>query len=187
MLDQNLFFRQVVTLRDGTRILLRPLARTDGHALIDLYKTMTMEERLLMRHNVCDQEVVENWVNDIDYNRVLPIVAMLGARVVGNTTLHFFEGYKRHIGEIRIFLAEDFRMRGLGTRMLQAVIDLARKRGLYLLEVQIISDQTHYIKAFQNAGFIQKVTLEDYFMTANGELRDICCLILRLRPSDEEF
>ena len=78
-------------------------------------------------------------------------------------------------------------MRGLGTRMLQAIIDLARKHGLYLLEVQMVNDQVHYIKAFQNAGFVQKVNLEDYFMQSNGELRDICLLMMRLRPSDEEF
>jgi RimJ/RimL family protein N-acetyltransferase len=187
MFDHDLFFRQVVTLRDGTRILLRPLAKTDRQPLIDLYSTVSPEERLLMRHDVCNPNVVGSWADEINYNQVLPIIAVLGARIVGNSSLHFFEGHKRHVGEIRIYLDNTFRMRGLGTRMLQSVIELARKRGLYLLEVQMVSDQSHYIKAFQNAGFVQKFNLEDYFMQPNGDLRDICLLMIRLRPSDEEF
>jgi RimJ/RimL family protein N-acetyltransferase len=132
MIDQDLFFRQwshSETERGSCFDLCTPAS-----SQIDLYRTATSEDRLLMRHDVCDPIVVGGWVEGIDYYRVLPITAVLGARIVGNTTLHFFEGYKRHIGEIRIFLAEDFRMRGLGTRMLKAVIDLARKHGLYLLE-----------------------------------------------------
>lgn len=187
MFDQGLFFRQLVTLRDGTRILLRPLEKTDRQALIDLYASVTPEERLLMRHDVCDPKVIGGWVDQLDYKTVLPIVAVLGARIVGNTSLHFFEGHKRHIGEVRSFLAGDFRRRGLGARSLQSVIELARKHGLYLLEVQLASDQTDYVKAFQNAGFVQKSNFEDYFIDLNGELRDICFLMMRLRPSDDEY
>ena len=104
MFDQDLFFRQVVTLRDGTRILLRPLARTDCQALLDLYSMASPEERLLMRHDVRDPSVVRSWTEEINYSQVLPVIAVLGARIIGNATLHFFNGHKRHVGEVRIYL-----------------------------------------------------------------------------------
>ena len=69
----------------------------------------------------------------------------------------------------------------LGTRLLQALIDLAKRRNLYLLEAEILADQTNVIKAFKNLGFEQKCNLDDYFMLLDGEFRDVAHLILRLR------
>jgi RimJ/RimL family protein N-acetyltransferase len=109
------------------------------------------------------------------------VVAIIGNRIVGDATLHFKQGPHRHIAEVRIFLAKDFRHRGLGGRMLHALIDLAKRRDLMMLEAEVVADQAHIIRAFQNAGFIMKCTFEDYFMLPDGDLRDLAHLILRLR------
>ena len=71
--------------------------------------------------------------------------------------------------------------------MIEGLIDLARRRNIYLLEAQIINDQTHTIKAFQNLGFELKCVLDDYFILPDGELRDVAHLILPLRESAGEF
>jgi RimJ/RimL family protein N-acetyltransferase len=71
--------------------------------------------------------------------------------------------------------------------MLQALIDLAKRRNVYLIEAQILNDQASVIKAFQSLGFKLKAVLEDYFILPDGELRDIAHLILYLRDSGGEF
>jgi L-amino acid N-acyltransferase YncA len=188
MIDrQDLIYRQVVTLRDGARVLLRPLIHEDRQALIDLFAPISGEDKRHFRTDVSDPEVVGAWVDNLDYERVLPLVAVIGDRIVGDATVHFNKGPMRHIAEVRIFLAKDFRHRGLGGRLLQALIDIAKRRSLYILEVEIVSDQTHIIKAFQNAGFELKCVFEDYFMLPDGELRDLAHLILRLRTEDDQF
>jgi RimJ/RimL family protein N-acetyltransferase len=184
---QDLIYRQLVTLRDGARILLRPLVADDRQALIDLFAPLPPEELRYFRTNVSDPEFVGAWVDHLDYERVLPIVAVSGERIVGDATLHFNEGPKRHIAEVRIFLAKDFRRRGLGIRMLQALIDIAKRRSLHILEVEIVSDQTQIIKAFQNAGFSLLCVFEDYIILPDGELRDLAHLVLRLRTDDDQF
>lgn len=183
----DLLYRQIFTLKDGARVLLRPLAKDDRQALIDFFQPVTPEERRYFRHNVSDPKVVESWVTNLDYDTVFPLVAVVGNRIVGNTTLHFNDGPARHRAEVRIFLAKDFRQRGLGVRMLQGLIELARRRSLYLLEVFIVSDSTHIIRAFHNAGFETQCTFEDYFMLPDGGLKDISHMILRLRATEEEF
>jgi L-amino acid N-acyltransferase YncA len=177
----DLIYRQLVTLRDGARVLLRPLTATDRQALIDLFAVITEEEQRYFRTNVKDAEVVGGWVDHLDYDKVLPIVAMIGDRIVGDATLHFHEGPYRHIGELRIFLAKDFRHRGLGVRMLSALIELAKRRNLYILQVEIVNDQLEIIRAFQSVGFVIKSVSQDFFMLPDGELRDLTHLILRLR------
>ncbi len=183
----DLIFRQVVTLRDGARVLLRPLAKEDRQALLDFFLPITYEERRYMRHNVNDAELVSSWVDEVDYEKVFPLIALVGERIVGNATLHFLPGPERHRAEIRIFLAKDFKRRGLGTKMIQAMIDIARKRSLYLMEVKIVSDHVEVIKAMLKAGFQIVCTIEDYFMLPDGELRDVVHLTYQLRTVEDEF
>jgi L-amino acid N-acyltransferase YncA len=188
MLDkQDLIYRQLVTLIDGARVLLRPLMADDRQALIDLFAPISREERRTFRTDVANPAVVGAWVDNLDYDRVLPIVAVINERIVGDATLHFGIGPTRHIAEVRIFLAKDFRHRGLGSRMLQALIDIAKRRSLYILQVEIVSDQTPIIKAFQKSGFGLKCVFDDYFMLPDGELRDIAHLDLRLRSDEDQF
>ena len=187
MNKQDVLYRQIITLSDGSRVLLRPLTPEDRQNLIDLYANLNAEELRMLRHDVSNPEVVSAWIDDLDYDRVLPILAMVGERLVGNATLHFHHGPARHRAELRIFLSKEVRRRGLGTRLLQALIDLAKRRNLYLLEAEILADQTNVIKAFKKLGFEQQCNLDDYFMLPDGEFRDVAHLVLQLRETGGEF
>lgn len=184
---EDLIFRQVVTLRDGARVLLRPLVPEDKQMLLDLFVPVPYEERRFMRHNINDPEIVANWAVNPVYEKVFPVVAVIGDRIVGNATLHFGEGPARHMAELRIFLAKDFRRRGLGTKLMQAAIEIAKRRSMYLLTVETVSELTNDIKAMQKAGFEVKCVLEDSFMLPDGELRDLVFMSMKLRQSEEEF
>ena len=187
MISEDLMYRQVVTLRDGARVLLRPLVADDRQALLGLFIPVPPEERRFMRHNVNSPDVVNSWIDQLNYDKVFPLIALVGDRIVGVGTLHFHEGAARHRGEIRLFLSKDFRRRGLGMKMTQSLIDYAKRKSLYLLEVQVVRDLTNDIKAMQKCGFESSCTLEDYYMLPDGELRDVVILTLRLRGLDGEF
>jgi len=184
---EELIYRQVVTLRDGARVLIRPLTRDDRQGLLDLFLPVPKDELRFMRHNVNDPAIVNDWIDNLDYDRVFPLIAIVGDRIVGEATLHFNNGTARHRGEVRIFLAKDCRRRGLGTKITQAIIDLAKRRSLYLLEVQTVRELSNDIKAMEKVGFEIKCTFEDYHMLPDGELRDIVHMILQLRPQEGEF
>jgi len=180
-------YRQLVTLRDGARVLLRLLVPDDRQKLINLFTPVSDDDLRYMRHNVRDAGLVGAWVDQLDYDRVMPLLALVGERAVGNASLHFGSGPARHRAEIRIFLAKDFRRRGLGSKMIQTLVELARRRNLYLLEAEVTADRTHDIKAFQNEGFQMKCVFEDSFMLPDGDLLDVARLVLRLRASEGQF
>lgn len=183
----DLIYRQLVTLRDGARVLLRPLVSEDRQALLDLFTPISPDEKRFFRTNLNDPDIINRWVDELDYERVLPLVAVIGDRIVGDATLHFHGGPQRHIAEVRLFLAKDFRQRGLGGKMLAALIDIAKRRSLHILEAQIVADQAHIIRAFQNVGFVVKCTFEDYFMLPDGELRDLAHMVMYLRVEEDQF
>lgn len=179
--------RDVVTLRDGVRVLLRPLAKEDYEELLEYYSHLGKDDLIYMRHNVKDPQVVKDWVDNLNYDKVLPLVAVVKDRIVGSASLHYFEGPKRHIAEFRLFLAKDFRKRGLGMKMTRSMIDLARKHDVHIIVGEVIAEQTKVVRAFEQLGFKAQCLLEDYYIFPDGETRDVAFLTLHLKPHGEEF
>ncbi len=179
--------RDVITLRDGVRVLLRLMAKEDYEQLVEYYSHFSEEDLLYVRHNVKDPAVIKTWCDNLDYNKVLPILALVKDQVVGSATLHFFPGPKRHVAEVRLFLAKDFRQRGLGMKMTRAVIDIARKQNIRLLTAEVIAEKTKVVRAFETMGFITKCVLPDYFMFPDGDTCDVAFLVLDLKPKGDDF
>lgn len=180
-------FREMVTLKDGVYILLRPMVAEDEAHLIEFYSAVGADDLRYFRHYVREPDTVREWCRNLDYGKVLPVLALAKDHVVGSASLHFFEGPKRHIGELRLFLAKDFRGRGLGMRMIRATIEIARKQGLCILQVEVISEQTKVVKAFESLGFRSQATLDEYFLFPDGESRDVVFMTMALRPKTDEF
>jgi L-amino acid N-acyltransferase YncA len=180
-------FREMVTLKDGAYVLLRPLVPDDEQRLMEFYSAVSDEDLRYFRHRVKDPAIIRAWCEELDYSKVLPILALAKDRVVGSASLHFCEGPKRHVAEVRLFLAKDFRNRGLGMKMMRILIDLARKQGLGVLMAEIVADETKFIKAFETLGFKSQAKLDDYFLFPDGDSRDIVLMTIPLRPKTDEF
>lgn len=180
-------FREIATLKDGAYILLRPMVAEDQGRLMEFYTSVNDDDLRYFRHYVKDPTIIQDWCEHLDYSKVLPVLALNKDRVVGSASLHFGEGPKRHIGEVRLFLAKDYRKRGLGMKMLRALIDLARKHGLIILSAEVIADQTKVVKAFESLGFKSQATLDDYFLFPDGETCDMVLMTMCLRSKTDEF
>ena len=188
MLADNLkTYRNLITLKDGARVLLRPLVAEDRKLLIDLFSAASPDDTKYLRDPITDPDHVAQWAEQVNYSHVVPLVALAHDRMVGDATLHFLKGPQRHMGELRIFLAKDYRRRGLGTHMLRALVDLARKAGLRLLKAEVVADQIKVIKAFQSLGFQPQCTFADTFMFPDGDTSDVAVLFLHLLKTEDEF
>lgn len=179
--------RDVVTLKDGVRVLLRPMVTEDYEQLTLFYNAIGSEDLRYTRHNVKDPAVIRSWCDNLNYNKVLPLLAFVKEHVVGSASLHFFSGPKRHIAEYRLFLSKDFRKRGLGMKMTRAIIELARKQDVRIVTAEVIAEQTKVVRAFESLGFTSKCILEDYFMLPDGETCDVAFMVLNLMPKSDEF
>ena len=180
-------FREMVTLKDGTYVLLRPMVGEDEKCLLEFYSSVNDDDMRFFRHYVKDPSIVHDWAENLDYSKVLPILALVKDRAVGSGSLHFGDGPKRHVAEVRLFLAKDFRKRGLGMKMIKALIDLARKQGLSILQAEVIAEQTKVVKAFEALGFKAQATLDDYFLFPDGDSCDVVLMTMPLRAKTDEF
>ena len=180
-------FREMVTLKDGANVLLRPMNGDDEKHLFEYYSAVNDDDMRYFHHYVKDPAVIHDWCEHLDYSKVLPILALVKDHVVGSTSLHFQEGPKRHVGEVRLFLAKDYRRRGLGMKMIKALIELARKQGLSILLAEVIAEQTKVVKAFEMLGFKSQTILDDFFLFPDGDSRDVVLMTMALRAKTDEF
>lgn len=174
-------YRKFVTLKNGKRVMFRFLNEQDRDNLIRLFQEAPEEDTRFLKQDVKDVKLVNYWVDHINYRKVLPLVAvdLEDNRIVADATLHRGKHSAKHIGEIRIFVSRPFRNLGLGSLMLEELINLARKEGLQWLKAEIIADHKKVIKAFREKGFEHRATLDDYFLRKDGMTHDV---VLMMRP-----
>jgi RimJ/RimL family protein N-acetyltransferase len=187
IIDRLAIYRNLITLRDGTRVLLRVLDKDDRDRLQAMFALVGDDDAEAMRENVKDPAVIQKWIDGLDYGRVIPLVAVVNDEIVGDATLRLGRGPYRHKAEVRIFLSKPYRQRGLGTAMLKSVIDIAKRMELHLLTVEVIANRTPVIRAFRGLGFQMQTTLPDYFMMPDGETLDVALMILPLVRTVTEF
>ena len=180
-------YRQLVTMPDGLRVCLRPLVGTDRDALVDLFQSLSADDLQYFRSDVTDPAIVASWAETIDYMRVFPLVAIIGDQLVGTCTLHLGSGPTRHLAEIRVFLTQRFRRRGIGTALLKAQIEVARKMGLHQIIAEIVESRPQVAHAFEHLGFQRECLLRDHFMTPTGETLDLIVMVRYLKHAAEEF
>jgi GNAT superfamily N-acetyltransferase len=180
-------FPKVVTLKDGTKVTLRPLRRDDEKDFHKLFLGIPEPERMFIKHRVIDLEVIRDWCRNIDYGRNLPLVALINGKIIGDATLHQqLGGWKRHVGRVSVLVHPDFRGRGLARALVGEIIDIARSASLEKVEAEFIGEQEAAIKMFAMLGFSQLLRLEDYVKDMQAITHDYILMGLELK-TDEEY
>ena len=180
-------FPKVVTLKDGKKATLRQLRRDDEKDFHKLFLGIPEPERMFIKHRVTDLEVIRDWCRNIDYGRNLPLVALIGGKIIGDATLHQqLGGWRRHIGRVSVLVHPEFRGRGLARALVGEIIDIARSAGLERVEAEFIGEQETAIKMFAMLGFSQLLRLEDYVKDMQAVSHDYILMGLELK-TDEEY
>jgi ribosomal protein S18 acetylase RimI-like enzyme len=180
-------FPKVVTLKDGTKVTLRPLRRDDEKDFHKLFLGIPEPERMFIKHRVIDLEVIRAWCRNIDYGRNLPLVALMNGKIIGDATLHQqLGGWKRHVGRVSVLVHPEFRGRGLARALVGEIIEIARSASLEKVEAEFIGEQEAAIKMFAMLGFSQLLRLEDYVKDMQALAHDYILMGLELK-TDEEY
>ena len=58
-------------LKDGTVVTLRPMVASDEAALFRFFRDLPEDLLVFIRHNVKDERVIGEWVQRLNYKRVL--------------------------------------------------------------------------------------------------------------------
>ena len=176
-----------IKLKDGTKTRLRPLRKDDEKAFYEFFQGVPEAERMFIKHRISDPKVIQQWCQNIDLGRHLPLVALMDGKIVGDATLHQqLGGWKRHIGRVSVLVRPEVRGRGLARALVSEIVNFARNVGLDKVEAEFIGEQEAAIKMFAMLGFSNLVRLEDYVKDMQAISHDYVLMGLDLK-TDEEY
>lgn len=113
------------------------------------------------------------------------LVAQSGAALVGVAGLHRLPGRRSHAGDIGIGVHDEWTGRGIGGRLLAALVDIADNwLGLLRLQLTVYTDNARAIALYRRFGFELEGTMRQDSLR-DGRLVD-AHLMARLRPASSE-
>lgn len=132
-------FPTVVLTKDGQRVTVRLMRPEDKEALVAFFRRISEEDLMYLKDDVTSPEVIDGWTTQVDYRRVVPLVALVGDRIVADATLHLRRPLaRRHVGEVRLVVDPEYRNIGLGRGLLRLLTELAADKGIERLLFELV-------------------------------------------------
>jgi acetate---CoA ligase (ADP-forming) len=140
-----------VILRDGSALRLRSPIPGDEPAIKAFFDGLSFDSRYLRFHGAGRTDIVSRDYAQADGDARVALLAHVGDRVVA------VAGYDRlnepAAAEVAFAVAEDQQGRGLATRMLEQLAEIAAGRGITRFDAEVMSENRPMLRVFANAGF----------------------------------
>lgn len=174
-------FPKTWTLDEKTKVTVRPMEKKDGDKLVSLFKRIPEAELRYLKDDVTDKRTIDQWVEALNYDRVLPLVVDANGRIIADASLHRRkQGWRRHLGGVRVVVDPDFRHKGLASRLIDELVAVARKEGLDRLYAEIPADDQPAIDLFRARGFREVARFERNILDRAGKYHDLAVFHLEL-------
>lgn len=151
-------FTRDVLLRDGALLRVRALQPEDRDKLRALYDRCTLQTlrfRFLYSIKSLSEDLLDRLI-DIDGTQNLALVMTLGERdderIVAVGRYQRLEG-RPEVAEVSFLVEDAWQRRGIGTKLLDALADLARENGISRFSADVLTDNRNMLSVFRKAGY----------------------------------
>ncbi|MGE4585036.1 MAG: N-acetyltransferase family protein [Sphaerochaeta sp.] len=173
-------------LSDHRMVVVRSLEKNDAEATVSFVGRIYGSSPYLARYpeewNVRTEEE-QAFIQTVNTSRNR---VMLGAFFEGNQiAIADFSPVSanskmRHRSICAISIEPSFQGKGLGTILMQTLIDLARAAGFEQLELEVVSTNEAAVHLYRKVGFVKVGTITHGFKTKEGTYLDLDYMIHRL-------
>jgi RimJ/RimL family protein N-acetyltransferase len=154
-----------VVTAEGLRYSVRPIRPDDADRLVAFHSHLsprTCYLRFFSYHPVLSKTEVERFTH-VDYKDRLALVAITDDRIIG------VGRYDRHPGtdeaEIAFVIADEYQHHGIGSLLLDQLVDAARAQGITTFLADTLSENQAMLDVFLHSGF--PVARETEYETVN--------------------
>lgn len=172
--------------KTGRTIVLRNAEISDAKDLIRYLKITAEETPFLIREPdeiSLTLEQQEHFIKSrMDAERELLLIATMDGKHIGNCSLMSIGSYKRyaHRCSVAIALYQEFCGRGIGTIMMETVLDLAKKIGYEQVELEVISGNESAIILYKKLGFEKYGIFPNSMKYADGQYANAYWMMKKL-------
>ena len=169
---------KTIQIKDGTKIVIRPLSKQDGPALLKFFTEVPEDDRLFLKDDVTKKAIIDRWITELDFDKVLPMVAEKDAAILGDATLHFNRyRWQMHMAEIRCVVARKYQQKGLGTALMKELVSAAQAKNVSKIRANMMDTQKSAQGAFQRLGFQKEAELKDFLMDKDGNKHNLILMV----------
>jgi GNAT superfamily N-acetyltransferase len=185
-------YRKLGTLNNGKRVAVRLPNGQDWENLVKLFREAPVEDTRFLKENLKDPKQISDWQENMHNRSTFPLMAedLERRHVIAVAQLIRGRDASKHIGDIRhIFVSRPFQNQGLGSLMLEELLNLAAMEKLRWLKTEVIIDHKNAVKAFLGKGFKIKAILDEFFLSDDGATYDVALMtrpVLAAAEDDEE-
>lgn len=171
-------YPKLAKLTDQTVVTLRLMTKNDQQILVDFFQRIPEDDRIFFRDDISKSCTVLSWIEELDCERVLPLLALVDGRVVGDATLHRQPiGWTHHLGRVRLTIDPQFRRKGLGGLLIGELIRIGKGLKLERLVVELMGGQRPALTALRRIGFEQAAVLPRHVKDRLGRPQDLVIMI----------
>ncbi len=175
-------YPRVMQLRDGSQATVRPMSRADESALVEFFEGIPERERYFLKDEVTSRNVIRDWIENLDFDFAVPLLAFEGHHIVGDAVLISHRSASlAHAAEIRVVIAPDWRTRGLAVTLMNELLEVARLAGLREVLFEFVRGiQSGAIEAAEFLGAEVAGELKDWVRDEADKGHDVVFLRLKL-------
>ena len=149
-------------------VVVRPARVEDIEACLDLYAEVAAEAVHIGGEAPIDRPARrKDWLEACSRADAVRFVAVSGDAIVGIGGL---DGDR--VADLGMLVAPGWRRRGIGTMLMEALIDWAREVGAHKIALQVWPHNDAAIALYKRFGFEQEGYLRKHYRRRNGELWD---------------
>ena len=170
----------------GRTIDLRSAGPEDAEDLIRCLKATSGESPYLLRGpeevTITPEQEVSFLKGILDSPQALMLVALLDGSVIGSCSLNPVGSCRRiaHRCEVALALYQAHCGCGIGTIMLQTLLNTAKGLGFEQAELEVVSGNTAAIALYEKLGFRKYGTLPDYLKYSSGQYASMDWMMKKL-------
>lgn len=156
---------------------VRPAVRADIPNVVELFAAVAAEGRWIGREHVDREERHASLSASLDGDDEALFVADAGGDLVGHLGISL---RPYGVAELGMMVATGWRGRGVGTALLEAAIDWARRSGAHKVALQMWPHNVAASRLYRRFGFVEEGRLRRHYRRRNGELWDAVVMGLLL-------
>lgn len=145
------------TLRDGTRMVIRPIRPEDRQIEHDFVHNLSDESRYFRFFNALRDlsETALTRFTQVDYDKEMALIAVIceNGRETEIGVARYSINPDGRSCEFAIAVADAWQRKGIGSKLMHSLMDAARGRGLETMEGWILSDNTRMLAMMDGVGF----------------------------------
>jgi L-phenylalanine/L-methionine N-acetyltransferase len=161
---------KTAVLKDSRRVTIRQYRPPDKEQLVSMYAGLS-RDTLRWGMPPYNRERIDRFTADLE-NKII-LVAQDKDRIVGHMQIGIATNARfRGIGELFIYLHQDFQNIGLGTALMQEGLDQARARNLHRVELTVVADNHRGIRSYEKVGFQREGVKRENYLGEDGKYHD---------------